>query len=133
MTTLTYPLIQEVNYIPKPRTELGTQNSYPMWRGTPTRTHTTLKTHPHTKYRKAEGTPSSYHTNNSNPALMHNNVCITFCNIDFSRIYIVTLSLWLHSCGGISVSHSITYHVPTNGHHAATNVYCSAVHSPATT
>jgi hypothetical protein len=82
MTTLTYPPIQKAKYIPNPCIELRTQNSYPMWRGTPTQTHTTLKTHPHTKYRRAEvtPTPSSYHTNNSNSALMYNNVCIIFCS-----------------------------------------------------
>jgi len=81
MTTRTYPLIQKADYNPNPCTELRTQNSYPIWRGTPTQTHTALKTYPHTKYRRAEmtPTPSSYHTN-SNPALMYNNVRIIFCS-----------------------------------------------------
>jgi hypothetical protein len=49
----------------------------------------------------------------------------------FPYLHSVTLSLGLYFCGSSSVSHS--YHVSTIGHDAAAAVYCSAVHSPATT
>jgi hypothetical protein len=139
MTILTYPLNQKANYIPNPRIELRTQNSYPMWMGTPTQTHTALKTYPHTKYHRAEvtPTPSSYHTNSSNPALMYNNVCIIFCGYSATKIFpaftfchpfIMVTLLWWHL--------SLTpYHLPCvhNWSPCSNYVYCSAVHSPATT